>query len=108
VTSRRGAMLLAPSHLEDIMNKVLVAGAALLLCTVSAALAEYPNFEINGFPITRHQMVAVSTGQIRESAPTPTLTVAGMPASPHQVAVLTPRIKLTQQQVTPKLTKVRF
>lgn len=86
----------------------IAVAAALLLGGSGAVHAEYPTFHINGFPITRHQTVAVSTGQIRECAPTPTLTVAGMPASPHQIAVLTPRIKLTQQQVTPKLTSARF
>jgi hypothetical protein len=82
----------------------IAVGAALLLGGAGVALAEYPTFEINGFPITRHQMIAVSTGLVRERAQAPS-TVAGMPASPHQIAVMAPSAGLTQQDVAEKLTK---
>ena len=64
--------------------------------------AELPTYEIMGFPISRHQLVAVNTAQIQESSPLPTLTLGGMPATPHHIAVLTPRPKQNveiQQQV---------
>lgn len=85
----------------------VVIGAALLLGGVGVAVADYPIFEINGFPVTRHQMIAVSSGLVRERMPAPS-TVATMPASPHQIAVLTPRVRLTQQEVAEKLTKDGF
>jgi hypothetical protein len=82
----------------------IAVGAALLLGAAGVALAEYPTFEINGFPVTRHQMIAVSTGLVRERTQAPP-TVAGMPATPHQIAVMAPRAGLTQQDVAEKLTK---
>lgn len=69
------------------------------------AHAELPTFELNGFPITAHQLHGVQSGQIRERAPTATLTLAGMPASPHQVAVLRQRPRLSEEQITEKLMK---
>lgn len=82
-------------------------GAAILLAGTGIAAADHPIFQINGFPVTRHQVIAVSTGLVREGMPAPH-TVAGTPASPHQVAVLTPRVRLTQQEVTVMLAKAGF
>lgn len=78
-------------------------GAALLLGGAGAALAEPPIFEINGYPVSRHQMIAVPTGLVRERAPA-SVTLGGMPASPHQVAVLTPRVG----QIAEKLMEAAF
>jgi hypothetical protein len=49
-------------------------------------------------------MIAVSTGLVRERTPTP-LMRGGMSASPHQVAVFTPRARLAQQPGAPKPEK---
>jgi len=73
----------------------IVATAALLLGGAGAAAAEFPTYEVMGFPITQHQLVAIGSADVQERSPTPTLTLGGMPASPHQIAVLTPRSKLT-------------
>lgn len=88
------------------------AGAALLLGGAGAALAEHPTFEINGFPISRHQMIAVSSGLVRESAATP-LSLGGMPASPHQLSVLTLRATASRQRIAEEpmqagVSRVRF
>jgi hypothetical protein len=85
---------------------VLAAGAV-LLGGATAARAEYPTFEINGFPFTQHQLNGVPTGQVRESMPA-TATLAGMPVSPHQVAVLTPRPRMTQQDIAAQLLKAGY
>jgi len=51
-----------------------------------------------GFPITPHQLVAHGPANAQERAtPAVTLMLAGMPASPHQIAVLTPRQRPTEQ-----------
>ncbi|UWU90266.1 hypothetical protein [Bradyrhizobium sp. CB1015] len=54
---------------------------------------QLPTFEMIGFPITRHQVAVLGSAQVEESAATPTLMSAGMPASPSQIAILTPRAK---------------
>jgi hypothetical protein len=50
---------------------------------------------VAGLPITWHQLCVLGTvipaGEIRKPAPEATLMMSGMPASPHQAAVLTPR-----------------
>ena len=69
----------------------IVATAALLLGATAAAAAELPTYEVMGFPITQHQLVTIGSAHVQERSPTPPLMLAGMPASPHQMAVLTPR-----------------
>ncbi|MGL4966601.1 MAG: hypothetical protein ACRC67_35585 [Inquilinus sp.] len=71
------------------------ATAALLLAGAGAALAQTPVFETQGFPISWHQAQITGLADIREQAPAATLMVGGMPASPNQVAVLTPRVAPT-------------
>jgi hypothetical protein len=65
--------------------------ATFLLAGVTASAAELPTYEVMGFPITQHQLVAIGSANVRERSPTPALTLGGMPASPHQISVLTPR-----------------
>ena len=72
-------------------------GTALARPETAAGLArQLPTFELMGLPITPVQMQVLGAAHAREQSPTPTLVVAGMPASVHQVAVLTPRRKATQ------------
>ncbi len=71
------------------------AAAALILSGTAAAAGELPSYEVMGFPITPHQLVAVNSAQVQERSPAPMQTLGGMPASPHQIAVLTPRSKVT-------------
>lgn len=52
---------------------------------------QLPAFEITGFPITRHQVAVLGSAQVEESAATPET-----PASPSQIAILTPRAKTIQ------------
>jgi len=74
---------------------------AVILDRASAA-TKLPSYELMGFPISRHQFSLLGSANIKEQSPTPMLTMAGMPASPHQVAVLTPRSKTTEQATAAK------
>jgi hypothetical protein len=68
-----------------------------LLGGLHAEALELPAFEKFGFPITRTQVSVLGPAGVEESSPIPTLTLGGMPASPHQVAVLAPRPKTTDE-----------
>jgi hypothetical protein len=66
--------------------------AAVVLGSASAGLANgLPTFERDGFPITLHQIETLGSDRVHEQAPPSTLTWEGMPASPHQLAVLRPK-----------------
>src|SRR6266481_6633673 len=75
----------------------IAAAAALMMGGVGATAAELPTYEVMGFPITPHQLVALGPANAQEQAPAVTLTLAGMPTSPHQIAVLTPRQRPTER-----------
>ena len=62
-----------------------------LLEGAATGAAELPTFEVSSFPATSVQISVMGPAGVREQAATPTLTRNGMPASPHQLAVLTPR-----------------
>jgi hypothetical protein len=70
-----------------------IATAALLLSTAGVLAADPPTYEVMGFPATQHQLAAVNSAYVQESSPVPTLTLAGMPASPVQILIMTPRSK---------------
>jgi hypothetical protein len=64
-----------------------------LLNVAAATASELPTYEMMGFQITPHQVAVLgSTAHTQEQSPTTTLTFDGMPASRHQLEVLTPRI----------------
>ena len=73
----------------------IAALTAIMLHGAGAAAAELPTFELMGFPITAHQVAVAGAADVQERLPTTTLTLGGMPASPHQVAVLTPRLSIS-------------
>jgi len=70
---------------------VLLAAVAVVISEGAnvAAAAEVPNYESMGLPITAVQISVVGPTHVQEASPAPTLTVGGMPASSHQIAVLT-------------------
>ena len=71
---------------------VLLAAVAVVLEAANvAAAAELPSYESMGLPITGLQISVVGSTHVQEVSPNPTLTVGGMPAAPHQIAVLTAR-----------------
>jgi hypothetical protein len=69
----------------------LAAAAAVVFGAAAPVLAQSANFEAKGFPISLHQAQLTGFADIREASPTPALAAGGMPASPHQLAVLSPR-----------------
>jgi hypothetical protein len=80
--------------MQRLFAKRLLATTALavtILEGAAAVAAELPTFEVSSFPATRLQLSVIGSAGVREQAPTPTLTRDDMPASPHQLAVLTPR-----------------
>jgi hypothetical protein len=80
------------------MKKVLLmaAIAAATMVGLGAGAGELPTFELTGFPITRHQAALMGPQGVQEQSVTPTLTFGDMPASPHQIAALTPRPSITK------------
>jgi len=86
----------------------LLTTAAFMLGGAVATAAELPTYQLLGFPITPHQFSVVGSAGIQERSPAPSLTLGGMPASLHQLAVLTPRPGLTEQQIADKLTQAGF
>ena len=79
------------------MKKIFLM-AAIAAATVvgsAAGAGELPSFALMGFSITRHQVAVMGAQGVQEQSATPTLTFGGMPASPHQIAVLTPRHEMT-------------
>lgn len=80
--------------------------AAVTVVGSGAGAAELPSFELNGFPITRHQVAVMGAQGVQEQSATPTLTYGGMPVSPHQMAVLTARPSMTAKATAVKPTTV--
>jgi hypothetical protein len=75
---------------------------ALVLGTLRSSAGELPQYEFAGFPISPVQITVLGLDGVQERAPTPTLTLNGMPASPHQIAVISPR---TKERFAEKLNK---
>ena len=102
--------MLSQIHVYAASLGLLLAGPAVALGQSSIAVMldrasaanKLPSYELMGFPISQHQFSVLGSANIKEQSPTPMLTMAGMPASPHQVAVLTPRAKTTDQATAAK------
>jgi hypothetical protein len=92
--------------MEESMRTLLSSTAFIVLGGLAADGAELPSFEKLGLPITPTQVSVLGSADIRESLSVPTLTLGGMPASPHQIRVLTPRPKITEQERPTNLTTV--
>ncbi len=82
-----GLLLAGPAVAVGQSSQTVVLGRA------SAAV---PSYEAKGFPITPHQFSAVGPARVEEQSPSPSLMMAGMPASPHQVADLTQRPRVIE------------
>ena len=71
-----------------------IAVAGLVIANGAVAFAgELPSYEVKSLPISPAQMQLLGAAGVEEQAPAPSLTAAGMPASPVQIAVLTPHRK---------------
>ena len=69
----------------------IAAAAVLMLGTAGIAAAQTPTYEVTGFSITPHQFVVLGPANAEQEVSAVPETMAGMPASPLQIAVLTPR-----------------
>jgi len=82
--------------------------ATVTLAGAGAEAAEFPTFERMGFPITRHQVTVMGAQDVQEQSANPRLTFGGMPASPHQIAVLAPYPKMMTEAPVVKPTTIGF
>ena len=73
----------------------------LLASSAIAVAAERPSFEMKSFPISAVQVQLLGAADVREQAPAANLTVGGMPASPAQIAVLTPHRQVVANNASP-------
>ena len=73
--------------------------APMMVVGSGAGAAELPTFEAMGFPISWHQVAVLGSANVQEQSAVATLTLGGMPASPHQIAVLTPRQRVNDEQI---------
>ena len=81
---------------------LMIAVAVLMTGGIGATAAELPAYEAGAFPITQHQVAVVGAAGVEEQSANPTLTLGGMPASLHQVAVLAPRTMKVGQHADAK------
>ena len=80
--------------MKKLLTIAVISGG--LLNAATATASELPTYEMMGFPVTPLQVATLgSTAYVQEQSATATLTFNGMPASPHQLEVLCPRIKGT-------------
>jgi hypothetical protein len=69
-----------------------MATSGTLLLSGIASAQEFPVYELSGFPTSPHQVsVMGETVNLKEQPSGTSLTMGGMPASPLQVLVVTPR-----------------
>jgi hypothetical protein len=78
-----------PQHLSHVDQS----GLFEVLRAAGASGGQLPRYEVMGFPISALQMSVLKSGGIEEQSLTPMLTLQGMPASPHQIAVIGFRTK---------------
>ena len=78
----------------------IIAATVLVLGAVGASAGDLPQYEVTGFPISPLQSSVLGSASVQKQSLTSALTIDGMPASPHQIAVISPR---TEQQVANKL-----
>jgi hypothetical protein len=71
---------------------IAVAGA-MIASSACAFAGELPSYEMKSLPISAVQVQALGGAGVEEQSAAPTMIVAGMPASPVQVSVLSPRVK---------------
>jgi hypothetical protein len=82
------------SNTEERIVKTLFAMATTgtLLLNGIASAQELPVYGLSGFPISPCQIsIMGATANLKEQSPSTSLTMGGMPASPLQILVLTPR-----------------
>ncbi|WP_439369302.1 hypothetical protein ACRQ5Q_14145 [Bradyrhizobium sp. PMVTL-01] len=67
--------------------------SAMIASSAAAFAGELPSYEVKSFPISSTQVQVLGSAGVEEQSTAPAMIVAGMPASPAQVSVLSPRVK---------------
>lgn len=75
-----------------ILTMIAIAGA-MIASSTRAFAAELPSYEVKSLPISAMQVQVLGGAGVEEQSAAPTMVVAGMPASPAQMSVLSPRAK---------------
>jgi hypothetical protein len=75
-----------------VLSLIAVAGAV-IASSAGAFAAELPSYEAKSFPISVVQVQVLGAAGVEEQSSAPAMLVAGMPASPAQLSVLSPRVK---------------
>ncbi|MBR0714503.1 hypothetical protein [Bradyrhizobium liaoningense] len=76
----------------------LITGVALVaLSAAAASAAELPSYELAGMPISAHQVAVIGAANVQEQSAVASLSAGGMPASPTQIMVLSPRHRVVEQ-----------
>lgn len=75
-----------------VLSMIAVAGT-LIASSTGVFATELPSYEVTSFPITATQVQVLGGAGVEEQSASPAMIVAGMPASPAQMSVLSPRIK---------------
>ena len=75
-----------------VLSMMAVAGAV-IASTASAFAGELPSYESKSFPISAVQVQVLGATDVEQQSTPAAMTVAGMPASPAQISVLSPRVK---------------
>ncbi|MBR0878089.1 hypothetical protein ABIF65_004845 [Bradyrhizobium japonicum] len=71
-----------------VLSMIAVAGA-MIASSAGAFAGELPSYEVKSFPISTTQVQVLGGAGVEEQSIAP----AGMPASPAQMSVLSPRVK---------------
>ncbi|WP_256808498.1 hypothetical protein [Bradyrhizobium sp. Bra64] len=75
-----------------IFSMIATAGA-MMAGSAGAFAGELPSYEVNSFPISTTQVQVLGGAGVEQQPTAPAMVVAGMPASPTQMSVLSPRVK---------------
>ncbi|MBR0709452.1 hypothetical protein [Bradyrhizobium liaoningense] len=75
-----------------VLSMIAIAGA-MIASSAAAFASELPSYEVKSFPISTTQVQVLGGAGVEEQSTAPAMIVAGMPASPAQVSVLSPRVK---------------
>ena len=84
---------------------LMTAIAAAAIRGAVARAGELPGYDVAGLPITPHQMAVLGPANVREQSAVPTLTLRDMPASPSQIAILAPRGRMTSMATIGSVSK---
>jgi len=72
---------------------MIALASAVIASSTCAFAGELPSYEVKSLPISATQVQVLGGAGVEEQSAAPAMIVAGMPASPAQVSVLSPRVK---------------